>query len=80
MIDYQPLYEALLDVKAEAWVDLLPQQISDAFDLDKHGTLSDWLSIINSLPNLTTTHRSLTTDAVEIGQAGDLLDANRILF
>ncbi len=80
MIDYQPLYEALLDVKAEAWVDLLPQQISDAFDLDKHGTLSDWLSIINSLPNLTTTHRSLTTDAVEIGQAGDLLDTNRILF
>ncbi len=80
MIDYQPLYDALLDVKAAVWVELLPQQISDAFDLDKHGTLSEWLPIIDSLPNLTTTHRLLTTNAVEIGQASDLLVADRILL
>jgi hypothetical protein len=50
MIDYQPLYDVLVEANAEAWVELLPQQVSDAFDLDKHGTLSEWLSTIESLP------------------------------
>ena len=80
MIDYQPLYDALVDVKAEAWVDLLPQQISHAFDLEAHGTLAEWLSIIESLPTPITSHRSLITDAVEVGETADLLDADRILL
>jgi tRNA (mo5U34)-methyltransferase len=80
MIDYQPLYDALVEANAEAWVELLPQQVSDAFDLDKHGTLSEWLSTIESLPVPITTHRSLITDAVEIGQVGDVLDEDRILL
>ena len=59
MIDYQPLYNLLLDAKADNWVELLPQQINSAFELAKHGTLSHWQSVIEAMPPLVTTQKSL---------------------
>jgi tRNA (mo5U34)-methyltransferase len=78
MIDYQPLYNILLDAKADAWVKLLPQQLAGAFDLTRHGNLAQWQSVIEYLPKLTTTHRLLDVDAVQIGRSNDLSEADRM--
>jgi tRNA (mo5U34)-methyltransferase len=78
MIDYQPLYNILLDAKADAWVKLLPGQIANVFNSTKHGTLSQWQSVIENLPKLTTTHRLLNADAVQIGQSDNLPEADRM--
>ena len=78
MIDYQPLYNVLLDAKADAWVNLLPQQLASALDLTRHGNLAQWQTVIECLPGLTTTHRLLDADAVQIGQFDDLPEAARM--
>ena len=78
MIDYQPLYDALSDVKADAWVRLLPQQLSSAFEPSRHGNLAEWQTVVERLPNLTTTHRLLDADAVQIGRPDDLPTADSI--
>ena len=78
MIDYQPLYNSLLEAKADNWVKVLPSQIASAFDSAKHGTLSHWQSIIESMPMSNTTYRSLDADAVQIGQVHDLAEEDRI--
>ena len=78
MIDYQPLYNALLDAKADAWVKLLPGQIASALDSTRHGSMAQWQAVVETLPKLTTTHRLLDTDAVQIGQLDDLPEADRM--
>ena len=80
MIDYQPLYNALLDAKADAWVQLLPQQLSSAFEPTRHGNSEAWQTLIEDLPDLTTTHRLLDADAVQIGRADDLTVADKMLL
>jgi len=76
MIDYQPLYDALIDAKAEAWVKMLPQQLEHGFDPARHGHLAQWQALIDSVPELSTTHRILDADTVQIGCADDLVDDN----
>lgn len=66
MIDYQPLYEALTDAKAEAWVKLLPEQLEQGFDQTKHGNLADWQALVDSVPVLLVAQRVLDTDTVQI--------------
>jgi len=75
MIDYQLLYNNLLDAKADAWVKVLPQQLATAFDLTRHGNLEQWQTVIECLPKLATTHRLLDADAVKIGLSDDLSEA-----
>jgi len=67
MIDYQPLYDALIDAKADAWVNMLPQQLERGFDPARHGHLAQWQALVDSVPKLSTTHRILDADAVQIG-------------
>ena len=74
MIDYSPLYQALLDAKADAWVDLLPKQLADAFDPSTHGNLSAWQAVIDSLPVYSTHHRFLDSAAVQIGLPDELTE------
>ena len=76
-MDYQPLYNSLVDAKADNWVKVLPLQIANAFDSARHGTLSHWQSIIESMPVLNTTCRSLDAGAVQIGQVHDLSEEDR---
>ena len=78
MIDYQPLYNNLLDAKADAWVKVLPQQLATALDLTRHGNLEQWQTVIECLPKLATTHRLLDADAVQIGLSNDLSEAARM--
>ncbi|MCX7086210.1 MAG: tRNA 5-methoxyuridine(34)/uridine 5-oxyacetic acid(34) synthase CmoB [Methylococcales bacterium] len=77
MIDYSPLYNALTDVKADAWVSILPKQLSDAFDVTKHGTLSAWQAVIENIAQLPTSHKSLTRSAMQIGLTDELSEADR---
>jgi tRNA (mo5U34)-methyltransferase len=73
MIDYQPLYNALVDAKAEAWAEVLPQQLERGFDPTKHGNLAEWQALVDSVPELPTAQRLLDADAVQIGCANDLV-------
>jgi tRNA (mo5U34)-methyltransferase len=77
MIDYQLLYEALLDAKADAWTRILPQQLASAFNFTKHGNLAKWQTLVDHLPKLTPTLRLLDADAVQIGCPEDLSDEAR---
>lgn len=77
MIDYQPLYDALRRAKADAWLDILPEQLEQAFDVGKHGTLAQWLDMVDNLPEIITEHRIPDSDAVQIGTADDLSEAER---
>ena len=72
MSDYQALYDALREAKADAWVALLPAQLANAFDTDQHGDLVRWQHAIQQLPQLTPSQRLLETDAVHIGCADDV--------
>ncbi len=75
MIDYQPLYDALIDAKAEAWAKL-PQQLEQGFDQTKHGDLAQWQALVDSVPHIPTVHRELDADAVQIGCADDLTEGH----
>ena len=70
MIDYQPLYDALIDAKADAWAKILPQQLEQGFDPTKHGNLAQWQALVDSVPELPTAQRVLDADAVQIGSCG----------
>ncbi|MEE7626027.1 tRNA 5-methoxyuridine(34)/uridine 5-oxyacetic acid(34) synthase CmoB [Methylobacter sp. Wu8] len=72
MIDYQPLYDALIGAKAEAWAKLLPQQLEQGFDQARHGNLAEWQALVDSVPVLPAAQRVLDTDAVQIGGSDDL--------
>jgi len=72
VIDYKPLCHALRSAKADVWADLLPQQISAAFDHTRHGHLATWQSLIKNLPEFSTSQRILDADTVQIGSANDL--------
>ncbi len=72
MIDYQPLYDALSDAKADVWTKLLPQQLHLAFDPAKHGDLAQWQALVDNVQVMPTTQRVLDADTVQIGGADDL--------
>jgi tRNA (mo5U34)-methyltransferase len=72
MFDYQDLYDTLLEAKADAWLELLPTQLAQAFDAAKHGDLITWQTLINQLPQVNPSKRLLNTDAIQIGTAEDL--------
>ncbi|MEQ1622004.1 MAG: tRNA 5-methoxyuridine(34)/uridine 5-oxyacetic acid(34) synthase CmoB [Methylococcales bacterium] len=80
MINYQPLHQTLLDAKADAWVELLPQQIKNALSQNRHGTLSQWQDMIAELPVFETSYRLLDQDTVQIGNAADLPMPSRERF
>ncbi|MDP2903235.1 MAG: tRNA 5-methoxyuridine(34)/uridine 5-oxyacetic acid(34) synthase CmoB, partial [Methylovulum sp.] len=74
MIDYQPLYDSLLDVKADAWVQCLPDAIAQALDPAKHGDLVKWQSLTKEIPALTTKQHLLDAGVVQIGSFDDITD------
>ncbi len=72
MMDYQPLYDALLDAKSDAWAKMLPEQLELAFDSARHGNLAQWQALVESVPALSVSQRVLDADAVQIGCSDDL--------
>ena len=76
MIDYQPLYQTLSELKADAWIEILPQQLEQAFDLNSHGSAADWFDTIEQLPAVKPVTSELNAGVVKIGDISDL-DENR---
>lgn len=72
MIDYRPLFSALLDAKADDWVKQLPTQLESSLDPSNHGDLQRWRSQVENLPLLSPSERIPNADAVRIGRAEDL--------
>ncbi len=71
-INYQPLYQILLDASAAEWVKLIPQQLEQAFDLNSNGNSATWKQVISQLSETTPSIRQLDTSAVKIGQSSDI--------
>ena len=80
MIDYQPLYKVLLDAKADAWVDMLPSQLAQAFDLSANGNAAAWLDTIEQLPNVLPSTISLNANQVKVGEGSDLDELSRAML
>jgi len=72
MIDYQPLYKQLTELKAEAWVGIIPQQITQAFDLSSNGNAPAWLEALEQLPQGMASRTELDANQVKIGDKFDL--------
>ncbi|MCK5477801.1 MAG: tRNA 5-methoxyuridine(34)/uridine 5-oxyacetic acid(34) synthase CmoB [Methylococcales bacterium] len=80
MIDYQPLYQALSEMKAQEWVDLLPDQFKQAFDQSSNGHSATWKQIIKQLPESTASERNLKSAVIKIGKPSDINDETRELL
>jgi len=74
VINYEPLFQALRETKADLWVSRLPQQINAAFDPAKHGNLAGWQQLIDNLPEFLASARILDADTVTIGSNNDLTE------
>jgi tRNA (mo5U34)-methyltransferase len=80
MIDYQPLYQMLTEAKAEAWVELIPQQLRQAFELNSNGNAVTWQNSIDQLSAVTPSILDFSKGLVKIGEEGDINDQNRELL
>jgi len=80
MIDYQPLYQMLTEAKAEAWVELIPQQLRQAFELNSNGNAVTWQNSIDQLSVVTPSILDYSKGLVKIGDEGDINDQNRELL
>ena len=80
MIDYTPLYNTLLDAKANAWVNMLPKQLAEAFDVSKHGTLSEWQNVIESIPSFSVSQRLLNNSAIQLDSFDELTESELAQF
>jgi len=72
MIDYQPLYKTLSELKAQRWVDLLPQQIEQAINLSPNGNAAQWLATLEQLPEGMASTIELDAKQFKIGNKADL--------
>ena len=80
MIDYQPLYKALIELKSEVWLEILPSQINKAFDLNRNGHAANWLQLLEELPEGTSSDFKFNTDRVKIGEESDLDEVELVLL
>ncbi len=51
-LDYSHLYELMSDSVLDRWLGTLPTAVSDAFASINHGKYSEWLKIIDTLPEI----------------------------
>jgi tRNA (mo5U34)-methyltransferase len=77
MIDYQPLYEALLSVNAERWAKLLLPQLETTLHTTKNNQLWAWQKLINDLPDFNTSNRFLDQSVIQIGRASEISKPDR---
>ncbi|MDF1582009.1 MAG: tRNA 5-methoxyuridine(34)/uridine 5-oxyacetic acid(34) synthase CmoB [Methyloprofundus sp.] len=78
MIDYQPLYDTLIEANAEHWAALLPEQIHQALNPEAHGNFSKWNAAVEQLPIPKNHSVQLDKEGFCIGQAEQLPSAEKI--
>lgn len=79
-ICYQPLYEALLATPAKQWVDLIPEQLDTAFNVNAPKDTAKWLAIIRQLAPIKATTADLNADTISMGVATDITQKNRAVL
>ena len=72
MTEYDSIYKLLRPAKNDAWLNILPQQIEQAFDFSVHGTSAKWQKIIQELDLPTPSVCDFNADTVKIGHANDI--------
>jgi len=80
MLNYTPLYQALMTVNAHRWVEQLPEQIETALSLGKNSQVGQWLSLVEQLPTNRASHSHFNHAQVKIGESTDLTDTERELL
>ncbi len=81
MINYQPLYQRLSDLNADAWLQILPQQIEKAFDPNSNGHSAQWFEILKQLPDISPSPKcNLNVGMVKIGNEAELDNRKRNLL
>ncbi|MDD1623069.1 MAG: DUF1698 domain-containing protein, partial [Methylococcaceae bacterium] len=76
MIDYRPLYQALVNAGAEDWSNIIPQQLERAFASQVHGDLARWQGVVDELQQPSPSSVDLV-ETVRIGCKEDLSDSER---
>jgi len=74
MFDFNKLYSLDHAPRLRSWVDLIPQQISQAMETKRHGDLERWQAVLAQLPMIKPATYDLNIDTVRIGTADDLGD------
>ena len=71
MINYQPLYDTLLDLNADEWVALIPEAIEKAFKLSNNGNAAGWLDTLEQL-STNDARSDLNAHQVKVGNKADI--------
>ncbi|MGZ4958138.1 MAG: tRNA 5-methoxyuridine(34)/uridine 5-oxyacetic acid(34) synthase CmoB [Methylomonas sp.] len=79
MIDYQPLYQELVNAGAMDWARMIPAQLDRAFACQSHGDFARWQQVVGELPKLSPSMFDLV-DAVQIGCQTDISDQDRLVL
>ncbi|MDQ7089238.1 MAG: tRNA 5-methoxyuridine(34)/uridine 5-oxyacetic acid(34) synthase CmoB [Methylococcales bacterium] len=72
MTDYQAVYTLLDASNNKEWLEILPNQIAQAFDFSTHGTSAKWQSIIETLDLPSPSHYDFQGDVVKMGEASEI--------
>jgi tRNA (mo5U34)-methyltransferase len=72
MINYQPLYQELIERNAAHWAALLPNQIYQKLNPSAHGNYTLWSDAVNALPTPKNHSKQLDNSTFSIGQANEL--------
>lgn len=69
MMDYLPLFDALEQSPARRWAQALPAQLALT---QSHGHLSEWMTALDLLPDLRTSHADLSQRYVSLGTEDEI--------
>lgn len=80
MIGLDKLITAMAGTALEEWSRQLPAQVDARMDAGRYGNLPRWQKALDALPNVQPSHVRLNADAVRVGAATDISEADRILL
>ncbi len=75
MIDYQPLYELLIERNAAHWSAILAAQIQQKLTPEAHGNFTKWMTAVEQLPTPKNSTLQLDDQMFSIGQRNELSNA-----
>lgn len=78
MIDYQPLYELLIERNAEHWRAILPEQILHKLNPAAHGNFAKWNAAVEQLPVPTNPNIQLNHKVFKIGTTNELSTTEKL--
>ena len=78
MIGLDKLITAMAGTTLEEWSRQLPAQVDARMDVGRYGNLPKWQKALDALPDVQPSRVRLDTDAVRVGAATDISDADRI--